>query len=87
MARIKLTLSANAGGALQLGEHRMLIDALHNQKVTGFSTMNEDRHNALFIHPEFSEPEWIIYTHCHSDHYSQELTAKALSLWITDVIL
>ena len=81
MARIKLTLSANAGGALQLSEHRVLIDALHKQKVPGFSTMNEDRQNALFIHPEFSEPEWIIYTHCHSDHYSQELTAKAVSLW------
>ena len=81
MAQIKLTLSANAGGALQLGEHRVLIDALHKQKVPGFSSMNDEQQNALFTHPEFVAPEWIIYTHCHPDHYAEDLTTKALDRW------
>ena len=81
MARIKLTLSANAGGALQLGDHRLLIDALHNRKVAGFSALNEEQQEVVFTHPDFVNPEMILFTHRHPDHYSKALAAAALDRW------
>ena len=81
MARIKLTLSANAGGALQLGSHRLLIDALHNKKVPGFSTLEEASRQVIFTHPDFIFPELICLTHTHADHYSKSMTDEAMARW------
>ena len=81
MARIKLTLSANAGGALQLGSHRLLIDAFHNRKVPGFSTLNEEQQISVFTHPDFINPEVICVTHCHPDHYCKAMVEAALKRW------
>lgn len=87
MARIKLTLSANAGGALHFGGHRLLIDALHSRKVPGFSTLDEKRQTAVFAHPDFVCPELICVTHCHPDHYSGELVERARALWPHAMVL
>ncbi|MBE6975941.1 MAG: hypothetical protein E7439_01930 [Ruminococcaceae bacterium] len=81
MAQLKLTLSANAGGVLELGEHRLWIDALHNQKVLGFSTLDGNLQGKMLQNPNFQNPELIAFTHCHPDHFSQELTQKAMELW------
>lgn len=81
MARIKLTLSANAGGALQLGSHRLLIDALHNGKIPGFSTLDADLREKVLNHPDFVNPELICLTHDHPDHYSDSLLQAALRMW------
>lgn len=81
MARIKLTLSANAGGVLELGSHRLLIDALHNRKVPGFSTLTDDMERAIFSHENFCSPELICVTHEHADHYSKSLVQASLERW------
>ncbi|MBO5323164.1 MAG: hypothetical protein J6A88_03570 [Oscillospiraceae bacterium] len=82
MARIKLTLSANAGGALQFGGHRLLIDAFHNRKVSGFSTLDEKQQAAIWTHPDFVNPELICVTHCHQDHYSKTMVDAAMNRWL-----
>lgn len=81
MARIKLTLSANAGGALQLGSHRLLIDALHNGKIPGFSTLDANLRERVLNHTDFANPELICVTHNHPDHHCASLTEKALVAW------
>lgn len=78
---IRLTLSANAGGALQLGQHRLLVDALHSGKVPGFSTLDKALRTAVLAHPDFTAPELICLTHDHPDHYSGSLVAQAMALW------
>lgn len=78
---VKLTLSANAGGALQLGQHRLLIDALHVGKLPGFSTLDHSLRQQIFEHPDFVNPELICLTHTHPDHYSEALIQKARMRW------
>jgi L-ascorbate metabolism protein UlaG (beta-lactamase superfamily) len=78
---VKLILSANAGGVLLLGSHRLLIDALHKGKLPGFSTLDRALQDAVFAHPDFTDPELICVTHQHPDHYSEDLLREALTRW------
>lgn len=81
MARIKLTISANAGGVLQLGSHRLLIDALHDKKIPGFSTLNPALQQTVLNSADFSDPELICVTHEHPDHHSPSLMERAKLQW------
>ena len=81
MSCCQVTLSANAGIALDFGGLRILVDALHNEKVPGFSTVTPKLWAAMREHPAFAAPDLIFFTHCHPDHFSRELTREALSLW------
>ena len=78
MPACQITLSANAGVALLLGAVRIWSDALHNHKISGFSTLTPELQSTLQSHPDFFKPDLIFYTHCHPDHYSYSLTARAL---------
>ncbi len=78
---VQLTLSANAGIALQLGSLRLWADALHRRKVPGFSTVTPSLWEALTAHPDFAAPDIIFYTHCHPDHFSRTLTLQAMERW------
>lgn len=78
---VQITLSANAGIALQLGSLRLWADALHRRKVPGFSTVTPAVWEALAVHPDFIAPDILFYTHCHPDHFSRTLTLRALERW------
>ena len=71
------TLSVNAGLALRSEDLCVWIDALHDEKVPDFSTMTPERQEALFASPAFRDPDLICFTHCHPDHYSRTLCARA----------
>ena len=79
--KISVTLSANAGVAIDFGGHRVWVDALHNQKVEGFSAVSPNIRQQMMQSGAFSNPECICYTHCHPDHFSKELTENAKTLW------
>lgn len=79
--KVSVTLSANAGVALNMGGHRIWVDALHEKKQPGFSTLSPELQQLLRKHPAFQKPEFICYTHTHPDHYSHRLTKVALELW------
>ena len=81
MAQLKVTLSANGGISLEFGSHRIWIDALHTQKVPGFSCVDKLLQGRMLKSEAFSEPELIVYTHCHPDHFSRELTLAAKQLY------
>lgn len=77
----QVTLSANAGAAIELGGFRLWVDALHDEKVPGFSTVTRSLWAAVRAHPAFAAPDLLFFTHCHPDHFSQRLAREALELW------
>lgn len=79
--KVSVTLSANAGIALHIGSRRIWVDALHEKKQPGFSTLTPELQQQMLNHDAFSAPECICYTHTHPDHYSKRLTNAALKLW------
>lgn len=76
-----VTLSANAGVALDFGGLRIWVDALHDEKVPGFSTVTPALWAAMRAHPAFAAPDLLFFTHCHPDHFSRPLAQEALDLW------
>lgn len=81
MPKITVTLSANAGVAIDIDGRRIWVDALHDRKVEGFSTLTPRLQREMMNSPAFSHPEYICYTHLHPDHYSESLTGVAQQLW------
>ena len=81
MAKISVTLSANAGVAIVFDDCRVWADALHTQKQNGFSALTPQLQSRMLGCEAFFAPDYICATHCHPDHYSKELTAKAKQLW------
>lgn len=84
---VQVTLSANAGVALDLDGRRIWVDALHEEKQTGFSALTPDLQRQMLNCPAFFQPEFICYTHCHPDHYSGRLTQTAQKLWPEAMLL
>ena len=78
---MKLTLSANAGLAIEIGDKRIWVDALHTRKQPGFSCVDENLQKQMLSHPDFRKPDIICYTHCHPDHYSRSRTEAACRIW------
>lgn len=81
MSMCQVTLSANAGVVLDFGGLRVWVDALHDEKVPGFSTVTPDLWAAMRAHPDFAAPDLLFFTHCHPDHFSRRLAREALDLW------
>lgn len=75
--KVRLTLSANAGIALEFGGKVFWTDALHEQKMPGFSCVDEALSDRIFS-GGLPRPDYLLYTHFHPDHYSEDLTARAL---------
>lgn len=78
---LSVTLSANAGVSVQAGEDTLWVDALHEDKQSGFSALAPRLQGQMLAHPAFQNPQWICFTHCHGDHFSPELTRTAKKLW------
>ena len=81
MADCSVTLSANAGVSIQLGDRRIWVDALHTQRVDGFSAVSPELWRQMQTVAAFKAPDVICFTHCHRDHYARTLTAQARALW------
>ena len=76
-----ITLSANTGISLSMCGTKLWIDALHNTNVGDYSTLDRDMLDAMRETEAFQDPDALIYTHCHEDHFSAELAEKALAEW------
>ena len=84
---LRVTLSANAGVAIEFGGKRIWVDALHQRKVVGFSSVTESLSQQLWHHEAFQSPDLICYTHRHPDHYSRELTLEAAKRWPQAIVI
>lgn len=87
MSNYSVTLGANAGIALRFGQTKLLIDALHSRKTGVFSPVSPAQWEIMQTHEAFSAPDMICFTHCHADHFSEELTAQAMRLWPRTLLL
>ncbi len=84
----QITFSANAGVALRLGSVRLWVDAVHENPVSGFSTLSPAFQGTVMNHPDFQKPNLIFFTHCHPDHFSRRLLEQAMERWpLAEVIL
>ena len=81
MLHCAVTFSANAGLMIAWHGFRIWIDALHQEKTRRFSTLTSDMWADLQCNAALEPPDLICFTHCHPEHYSKELTAKAHTLW------
>ena len=81
MSHCMVTLTANAGISLVLGQKVIWIDALHSHRVPGFSTLSPELWAQLQRHPAFQAPDLICFTHCHGDHYDHDLVQQACWAW------
>lgn len=81
MEKIIATATANAGVVLQIGGHRLWEDAVHNENTAHFSIVTDEMFDRLLNDPEFREPEAMLFTHAHNDHFSRQLVRKALEVF------
>lgn len=77
--KLTVTLSANAGICLQAEGLKLWVDALHDEKVPGFSTVSPELFGKIMASEEFSNPDAVCVTHRHPDHYSEDMVIQALS--------
>lgn len=76
-AGCRVTLSANAGISVMIGDKKIWVDALHDEKNRWYSTLTEQMLEEMKESEAFCDPDIIVVTHGHSDHYSEELVKKA----------
>lgn len=75
--KIAVTLSANAGVAIEIGGKCVWVDALPYIKTEGFSVLNRELVWKIFYEEAMGEPDWYCCTHYHTDHYCMILTDDA----------
>ncbi len=80
MSWCDITLTANAGCIVRMGKCLFLVDALHDRKVEGFSTVSPPLWEQIRRRVE-GEPEALLFTHTHFDHFSPVLVEKARAIW------
>ena len=71
------TLAANAGMCVTADGTRLWIDLPVQAKVAPYSRLTPDQVAALWNDPAFRDPDIIVYSHAHPDHYSPALAAEA----------
>ena len=70
---------ANAGFCLSFGKTNILVDALHRGNTDGYQQVDTELWERIKF--ELPEPELILFSHCHPDHFSRELTEGARGVW------
>lgn len=72
--KVEIASSVNAGCAVTFGNHKFVVDLLHDHKTLMFSTITPERFETIMQMEEFKNPEVMVYTHPHPDHYSEAQT-------------
>ena len=78
---LTVTLSANAGVAICADGCRVWVDAVHQEKQPGFSAVSSQLQREMLTCTAFQNPEHIVFTHCHPDHFSRDLAETAANIW------
>jgi hypothetical protein len=81
MSKCSLALTANAGVILTIGDIVLMIDALHGEKMPGFSTVPPDVLSRVWNKFLIRTPTVILATHVHPDHVSAALWDEARLRW------
>lgn len=73
-----LTLTANAGYGISMGGKNILVDALHDSPSGGWASVGGAIYRMMNNSIAFKNPEAIIITHGHDDHFSLNMTMDFL---------
>lgn len=73
---IQITLLANEGIIVQFGRTKFLIDGLHENDGEFFSGLSQPVRQDLLDgeKPLFQSIDYLLFSHCHYDHFSATLT-------------
>lgn len=74
---IKIIYSVNAGICLNIGDVRIWVDFLHEKKVPPFSTVSKELFEQLLVEESVMNPDLIVFTHIHEDHFSKKMIERA----------
>lgn len=74
---IQVTLAANAGVLLRVRNTSILIDALFAD-TSGCGLSPETRERLMSYLPPFDEVDYVLFTHLHEDHFSEDMTRTFL---------
>jgi len=86
METVTAALSANAGISLTAGGKRVWADAVHSTPTPPYSTLSPELFEKMLTHRAFAAPDLLFFSHCHPDHYSEEMAKRAKALWPGAVI-
>lgn len=77
---IQITLLANEGIMVQVGRTNFLIDGLHQNDGEFFSGLSQTVRQDLLDgeKPLFQGMDYLLFSHCHYDHFSAALTQQFL---------
>lgn len=73
-----VTLTANAGCIVRMGTLCFLLDALHDTLTREFSSLSAARTEEVFSLLESCQPQYLLLTHRHPDHFSPALSDRFL---------
>ena len=79
--KIKAVLCANAGVSITTPNSRIWVDALHDQHEETFSDVTPEIWEAMKKHPDFRNPDVLVFTHLHGDHFSRRLLEEAMRIY------
>ena len=85
--KIKVVLCANAGISITTPFARIWVDALHDQHEETFSDVTPVMWETMKKHPDFRDPDVLVFTHRHGDHYSAGLLGEAMRLYPTTKVI
>ena len=80
MPQVLVKLGANAGVSIRVGGRNIWVDALFEGVGNTFSHLRPELRDQI-LSGAFGKPDYIVYTHCHGDHYSRDLTRIAMEKW------
>ena len=80
MPQVLVKLGANAGVSIRVGGKNIWVDALFEGVGNTFSHLRPALLEKI-MSGAFGKPDYLVYTHCHGDHYSRELTMIAMEKW------
>ncbi len=71
--------TANAGIVLDFSGKRFWIDALHDRNTSHYSIVTPEMRERMYEDPALNHPDYLLYTHAHSDHFSRQLAIEAMA--------
>ena len=81
MKTARITLTANAGIIVETYGKCVLVDALHHGDKKRFGGVGDSELDAIWRSFDSREPDMHLTTHCHPDHYSEQLVEEAKGRW------
>lgn len=77
--KISIILLGNEGILIKQNDTKILVDALHDKNNAGFSPVPSSiLEDLLLDHKPFDNIDYVLFTHCHSDHFSSSILKKYL---------